>query len=342
VGVELKNLFVALLILLAGCASQPPVIQKTATDDGIERLTIPSVTPLGVLSITQHIASALKPVQVSAELHLPGDSAGQPMPAILLAHSSGGLTGDRDRMAAWVKLLNSWGVAALVVDSFGSRHIVEVYSDHSQTSDWANVADAFAGLRALASDPRFDRDRIGIMGFSYGGSVAARTALETVRKSLITDDAHFAVHIPFFPGCDSMITDRATDKKPMLFLHGEADDMNLIAACREYAHWFESMGHSVDFVSYPGASHGFDRPVGEVVLVKNEQVAINCDGVFDVSRGRFVRLEHKERANISDAEVKAYYRSCRSLGGHAGRNEPARQDSINQVHAFLMNNLGAR
>src|SRR5262249_56151877 len=81
-----------------------------------------------------------------------------------------------------------------------------------------NGADALVALRLLATHPKLDRQRIGIMGFSKGGQVALYTALEPFRRAVITDPTRFAAHAPLYPACNSwQVSDQVTGA-PMLIL----------------------------------------------------------------------------------------------------------------------------
>ena len=52
----------------------------------------------------------------------------------------------------------------------------------------ANLADALAALKLLATHPRIDPARIGVMGFSRGGQVALYSSLEPLRRGVIDGD----------------------------------------------------------------------------------------------------------------------------------------------------------
>jgi len=185
-----------------------------------DRIKIPSATPT---ALPQFLRGDARSVTVSGELYLP---AGQgPFPAMVLKHESGGLRGPAgDNIRAWATMLNGWGVAALIVDGFGPRDIVDTDKDQAQLSIWADVSDSLAALKALGADPRIDKTRIGIAGWSRGGSAAIDTALDTVRKTAIGDDLRFALHVVFYGSGEAQYRDSATDRAPMLFLHGESDD----------------------------------------------------------------------------------------------------------------------
>jgi hypothetical protein len=70
-----------------------------------------------------------------------------------------------------------------------------------------------------------------------------------VRKSVVTDDLKFALHVVFYGPATVQYRDRATDQSPMMFLHGEADNYVVIGPTREFADWAQSQGNPVSFIS---------------------------------------------------------------------------------------------
>lgn len=299
-----------------------------------ERVTFESVTPLGALSIPRQAKGGLTPVTVSAELYMPVSRSG-PVPAMLIMHGSSGLAASGPKAVAWTERLNSWGIATLVVDSFGPRGIKETATNQRTLSEFANVADAFKGLEALSKDPRIDSNRIGVMGFSRGGNVALYTTFESFRRVLVPSDLRFAVHIPLYPSCAAQFTDVAIDRSPILQLHGEADNQTPIEQCREYLKWFERMGSEVRLISYPGAHHGFDHPTDGIFYSRNSQAYIKCDGIYDIPSGRFTRLDRVDNPRQTPEEANKYWASCFSLGSNSGRNVAAQMDAYDQVRRFL-------
>jgi dienelactone hydrolase len=297
-----------------------------------EAISIPSFTPTGLVAFFKHEG----PVQnVTGELYLPSGQSG-PLPVTILKHGSGGLGGAGGfNIRSWAAILNGWGVAALTVDSFGPRDLKETATNQAALSSWADVADSLAALRPLGADPRFDRSRIGIVGWSRGGTVAIETAQDSVRRVVIKDDLKFALHVVFYgPGIVQYRSD-ATDKSPMLFLHGAADNYVPIAPTREYADWFASMGNPVSFVSYPGAYHDFDVVNGWSGFFKSGEIYGNCDLVVDLSTGRILRMDHKDNPPVLADDVPPYFRACKHLGAVLMPDASARADAIQRVHAFL-------
>ena len=100
---------------------------------------------------------------------------------MVIAHGSGGILAGRED--AWAARLNGLGIATFVVDSFAPRGLSSTARDQSRLSTMANLADALAALKLLATHPRIDPARIGVMGFSRGGQVALYSSLEPLRHA---------------------------------------------------------------------------------------------------------------------------------------------------------------
>jgi dienelactone hydrolase len=86
----------------------------------------------------------------------PAISAGS---AMVIAHGSSGVDA---RETAWADRLTAPGMATFVVDSFTPRNVRETATDQGRLPTAANVADALAALRLLATHPRIDPERIGV------------------------------------------------------------------------------------------------------------------------------------------------------------------------------------
>ncbi len=327
----------ACVTMLAGLLATSPM---AAEDAKVETVSIPSVTPKSFASLSLKIAAELTPVMVRGELYLPAQSIG-PLPAMVVMHGSGGPQGaSGNQVRSWGAQLARWGVAALVIDGFTPRGVDQTYANQAALSVWASVADALAGLKVLAADPRIDRSRIGVMGFSRGGRVSILTALDSVRRGMIEGDLKFAVHIPFYASGETQFFDRATDRSPMLFLHGAADDYTPMAPTKEYAQWFERMGNPVTFIAYPGAYHNFDQEGGFSGYARRVEVYSECSVRIDVAEGKVLRLGDVENPARTDWNaLRSYYQSCMKHGATIAPDRAARADAIQKVHDFLVHHF---
>lgn len=199
----------------------------------------------------QHRGAA---VEVTATLMLPA-GAGR-VPAMVIHHGSGGVSEAREW--AYAREMAKLGVAALVIDSFTARGVRSTVRDQSTVTTYDMTGDAFAALARLAEHPRIDARRIGIMGFSKGGTVAVQTALARRAARALPEGPRFALHVAVYPGCTSHDYQPRTTGAPVLMLLGGADTYVGVAPCTEYAEKIRSAGGSVEVKVYPGAKHGFD------------------------------------------------------------------------------------
>ena len=121
-----------------------------------------------------------------------------PMPSVVITPSS---AGTRFEIYDAEELARA-GIAALLIDSFGSRGLSNSAADQQLLTRWEAANDAVAGLRWLDADARFKQDRIGVLGVSKGGIVALDTALNVRRRWMLVSDLAFAAHVAIVPGCD--------------------------------------------------------------------------------------------------------------------------------------------
>ncbi len=98
------------------------------------------------------------------------------VPAVVLVHGSGGIY--KALLDYWPQQFNAAGIAVFTLDMFGPRGVQSTAEDQSQVPFAADVADAFAALRVLATHPRIDPRRIAVMGFSRGGIATLRASVE--------------------------------------------------------------------------------------------------------------------------------------------------------------------
>ena len=299
-----------------------------------EKITIPSRTPS---TWTEYSHGQGAAVTVVGYLYLPSGATG-PVPAMILKHGSAGLTGAQgDNIRKWAATLNDWGVAAFVVDSFGPRGIGDSASDQGKLRSLADLVDAFAALKVLAADPRIDSSRFGIIGWSRGGAVAMETALESARLAVLGPaDPKFAAHIVFYGMASPQYRDTATDRAPMLFLHGDSDNLVPVGPTREFADWIQTQGNSVTFQAYPGVYHDFDVEKGIDGSVHGVETARDCDVVVDASTGQVVRMNHTAVSGVSGLALIRYMRGCMQRGAEIHPNGVARADALERVRHFVI------
>jgi dienelactone hydrolase len=200
-------------------------------------------------------------VTVRANLSFPEEVKDR-YPAVVIVHT---IAGYRDANEGYIAAeLRKSGFATLTYDSFAARGTTGAAMSGSPGYLTAGVADAYAALRRLASEPKIDADRIAILGFSYGGEVAHLTAFEPLRSALNPGQGRFAAHVAFYPGGDfGAIAERgAYTGSPVLMLLGEKDDNLPVAKIESYLAYARAAGNPapIETVIYPGAYHAWTVP----------------------------------------------------------------------------------
>ena len=248
----------------AATAAGPVVVVTRADlehDNTATTVTAPGRPPLPVASLAQSPGLAPRPRLLRAgprglrcALLLPGDAgtgAGGRLPVLLDPY--GGphhrqVLAARDRF-----LVSQWfadqGFAVLVTDGRGTPGRGPAW----ERAVWRDLAgpvldDQVEALAAVAADhPELDLHRVAIRGWSFGGYLAALAVLRrpdvfhaAVAGAPVTDwrlyDTHYTERYLGHPAADpdtyrrsSLLADAAKLERPLLLVHGLADD-NVVAA----------------------------------------------------------------------------------------------------------------
>lgn len=217
------------------------------------------------------------PEQIVATLVRPPGEG--PFPAVVQLHGCGGLEAQSYRWARWFA---HHGYVALVVDSFGPRHVrADCRSGEDEPPITARLDDAFGALRYLQSLPYIERDRVAAIGWSQGGVYAIAVingpSLARARERGVELPAvGFAAGIGIYPGgCFSLVNEQVI--RPLLLLIGGADDWTPAAKCEEMVNAMKSRGADATIVIYPGAYHYFD--------VKGQRFEVLADVENDTKPG---------------------------------------------------------
>ena len=153
---SLARLLLIAAAVLATAASAQDLKRETQG-----RIDFASFTPKTLFDLARERRSLWTEQAVWGDLSLP-KSADDKVPAIVLMHGSGGV---ERSMAQWVDAFNEIGVATFVVNVFEPRGVKRTAENQSLVPFSADLMDALRALELLASHPRIDPARIGIMGF---------------------------------------------------------------------------------------------------------------------------------------------------------------------------------
>jgi dienelactone hydrolase len=224
--------------------------------------------------------------QVSAQLRVPRNS-NTAIPAVVILHSSAGVDSTG---AFYARALNNSGIATLELDLWGARDL-DGGSENRPQLPQETLPDVFAALAYLAQHQSIDKDRIGVIGFSWGGILSMLTATEQYMDGF---PYRFAGHVAHYPLC--WLFNYAPGFEfanltgvPVLIQTGDKDDYDLPETCPTLVDNLPEQDQSLVEVNvYKRAFHAWDRlepkwivedpfshlgQGGEVTLAPNIRVA---------------------------------------------------------------------
>jgi dienelactone hydrolase len=178
-------------------------------------------------------------------------------PGILVIHEWWGHN-EHARNAA--RRLAEAGYVAFAVDMFGKGKVTTHPDDAMKfmseaTKDPAVVAARFnAGLAELKKDPHVNPEKVGAIGYCFGGGVALNMARAGADLNAVV-----SFHGVLNPKPDAPPA-KGTIKPRLLILTGEADPMVPASQVDAFKREMTAAGARFDVVAYPGAKHGFTNP----------------------------------------------------------------------------------
>lgn len=334
---RLRALAATVAVLCAGlaCAQAPESVTAFADGPGNGRYAFPSWTPKSVGELFRGGAGA-PTVDIVGQLFLPAGTG--KVPAVVLMHGSGGVYGAL--LDYWPKQFNAAGIAVFTLDRFGPRGVRSTTNDQSQVPLAADVADAFAALRILATHPRIDRQRIALMGFSRGGTATLRAAVERfIATQKLPDGLRYAAFIPTYSGgCVGLsrllVKPGVFGAAPMLFIHGSADDYTPITPCRDYADRIGKAGTPVEFLVIEGAHHKFDADdTRRHVLRDAQRTRSECPIEIDIDT--LYAYDRNTGARLQGTTYEEAAKGCRARGASVEGDAAARDQAARAAVAFL-------
>ena len=277
---------------------------------------------IGALALATTVAQAQTPVDIpsldapqgqiiqqpSFWFPSPHVAPGSTAPAMLLLHGCAGIYTSREnrlvqRMREYSALLNRMGIHVLVTDSLTPRGEKELCTQPEagrKVTQTQRRRDALGALQWLSQQPGVDGARLGIMGWSNGGSTVL-AATNALHKEVAAAPVKPSLAVLYYPGCLADLRRGYKPVAPALMQVGEADDWTPAEHCKKLAAQFNdpASGPPILIEAYEGAHHGFDGP-GPVVHRK------------DVPNGKYP-----------------------GSGVHVGGHPAARATSFERLEAFL-------
>jgi dienelactone hydrolase len=205
--------------------------------------------------------------QAGSDVVLPGywfpvaGEKGASAPALVMFHGCGGLFDGRGGLAARYTVLaarlNALGIQALATDSLSPRGEKELCTQRNAgrgVTQTERRRDALGALRWLAAQPGVDPARLGVLGWSNGGSTVL-AATNQRHPEVAGAPVKPSLAVAFYPGCEAELQRGYVPTAPLLMLLGDADDWTPAAPCKALA---AQPSGTIQWEAYAGAYHGFD------------------------------------------------------------------------------------
>jgi dienelactone hydrolase len=182
---------------------------------------------------------------IRVEAYLP-ETPGAALPAVLALHGAGGNVSGMERYAS---TLADQGFAAYILHYFDRTG--------TKSADMPTIMGNFPlwmktlwdAISFVETQPRVDRDRIALLGFSLGAYLSL--AVSTI-------DPRVRVVVDFFGGLPKEMKLFMRRLCPVLILHGDADATVPVEEAYQLQKLLEKKGIAYEMKIYPGAGHGFD------------------------------------------------------------------------------------
>lgn len=191
-------------------------------------------------------------------------------PALIALHGAGGIF---PYQLWWAKEISKKGYSVLFLDHYCSRdHLCEVETGDDDPArgeimrDWQSVSprqrlmDAMAGYKWLTDRTFIEKDNIGLIGWSWGGSTALFA--QKLSRRFPLPNGGFKAAIAFYPNLKHLLdkpqwSQSGPIEKPTLILYGKNDKLESQEAYEKLL----SAGYSgkIQVVGFEGAYRKFDE-----------------------------------------------------------------------------------
>lgn len=293
-----------------------------------------------------------RPLKGKGRLYLPKNINEKKVPLIIILHTSGGVKGNREiRYANFFKKL---GYAAFVVNTYGTRKC----NPSGDSGPWKNciskittvdfATDAYSALNKLTLHPNIDKNKVGVIGFSYGANATA-LILDSKVKEKLSPDNSFLFNIAVYGDCFLNYADLTnTTKADFHFIIGTRDKQYNKEICDKNFQKISDAGSIVNQYFLEGGVHIFDADYPVEWLPSSEYPTFtNCDLQF-YNDGTY--LESKTNTKLKmDAEedLKTKYKKrkkfvfstikkCYGKGNYIGSQKKVMKKNLQLLEDIML------
>lgn len=260
-----------------------------------------------------------------------------PFPAVMVSHTVGGWNEQVEGAA--VKLLLAEGYAVAGLDHFGPRGIKPPLKPGTFSTP-AAASDALIALKLLATHPKIDKNKIGILGFSMGGTAAQLSAYEFLAARHAGEGGpRFAAHVSLYGTAIAvaMNGEKTMTGAPLLLLVAGKDETSPVQKVEQIAALVRAVQPAarLETVVYADAHHAWNNPRATQVTPGGYHSGA-CP-FFDVGRELgMIALDGSRQAYTPQAAA-----ACTRAGGQYTMlyDEKTTQQANAKMLAFLAKHL---
>ena len=278
------------------------------------------------------------PRKISGKLTLPPGKG--PFPTVVLVHGNYHPKELNHWFKELVPRLSDAGIASFVIDSFSGRKIPDTVATQVYLPLAARLVDAFQALDVLASFEEIDEDRIGISGYSSGGTVSLLSSELRLSAAGLAKGRMFAAHLPVSPDCQIRFRHPQSTGAPLLILAAELDDWVPSRYCTEYGEKIDGSGDATTTVKiYKDTHHAWFNDHG---IYKCEFCMSfrDCGRMYIEDTGHESGLNGAITTKFGWQEfITNLYQQCGSLETTMNLNQVARQDTLQTTVTFFSDTL---
>jgi dipeptidyl aminopeptidase/acylaminoacyl peptidase len=267
-------------LFLGSSGGNPPELYYTADlKSGPTPLKIPQLTPEHMLSVApKQLQWKSDDLTIDGRLYLPPEAAKQHVPLIVEVHG-GPLGAYSDAHEPWIDFLLGHGWAVLRTNPRGSSGYGAGFAAANKNDlGGGDYRDIMEGVDTVLKTEPIDGNRMALIGYSYGGEMAAFVEGKTTRFKAIISGAPVIDQHSEYGTEDSSWYDRwyfgrpwehpedawrqsplaaaGKAKTPFLLLQGEGDTTDPLGQSQEMYRALRQVGVPVDLVTYPRDNHG--------------------------------------------------------------------------------------
>ncbi|NOX52412.1 MAG: prolyl oligopeptidase family serine peptidase [Gammaproteobacteria bacterium] len=221
-------------------------------------------------------------------------------PAVIIVPGSMGVAPSHVLKA---ELLTQAGIAACIIDPFGTRGVSSTVSNQAQYSFAASAWDVLATLDQLTHQAHVDPCRIGAQGHSRGGSAVLSAAC---MQRLTKFETRLSGVYAAYPWCGQQFLLPQVDNTKVRSIIGDQDEWTLPQQVQAHMQAIRLCGGDASCRIVAGAHHSFDRET-PIEITADASVSPGAPTIYLQDNGAYIHpVTGEANPETSERELMLY------------------------------------